>query len=328
MQFQSREKSVLTIARGAVSSKTALFQVFNNKSLDGWLRCLTYFWVRLRQTPLREIILFVLLFLRHLPSVLKLLMVRHRNSDVLIKARPEILEFIYSPYLAASWSVQNRVDRIIDHCRTVNRIGGIIDFMPDRVIDVLHLHPIDRQYRITLDQARWFLRDGQLVISLWHGVDRLYSISFCLSSQDDDLKAFIGGIQGRAGPDMLDRYRDFTKQSFGMRPSDFLIEVFKMFCRAINVTEIHAVSDENHQSTRSALNTSVATGPIKLSYDKIWIDRGGSYGGRGFFVLPVAECRRADEEIPAKKRAIYRKRYQMMALVDQQLTRALKGHYP
>jgi uncharacterized protein VirK/YbjX len=325
MQFKSSEKAQQPWRQDIGKRR----QVVSKESiLSDWIQCASYFWIQLRQTPFSDTICYALLFFRHLPSVLKLLMVRYGNSDALIKVRPEILEFIHVPYLAANWSVQDRVNRIVDHCRTVNRISGIVDFTPDRVIDVLRLHPIDLQYRITLDQARWLLPDGQLVISLWHGVDRLYSLSFCLSSQGDGLKAYVGGIQGRAGPGVLDRYRRFTKQSFGMRPRDFLIEVFKSFCRAMNVTAIRAVSDENHRFTRSALNASTDTSQIKVDYDKIWMERGGSYGGDGFFILSLDMYRRPPEKIPVRKRAMYRKRYTMMALVDEQLTSALKGQHP
>ena len=75
-------------------------------------------------------------------------------------------------------------------------------------------------------------------------------------------------------PNILDRYRIFTKAT-GMRPRDFLIEVFKMFCRALDVSEIRAVSNLNHPQRQKVSD-------IKLSYDQVWRERGGVYDGNGF----------------------------------------------
>jgi len=278
-----------------------------------------FVWKRGRQVPLRESLLFVFLAIRHVRSFVSLFRIRLGPSNsLLVKTRPEVLEFIYSPYVASSWSAPQRIHKIADHCSTVRRVGGILDFEPDCIVDVLRLDPIDVRYRITLDQARWLLSDGQLVISLWEEVDRLYSLSFCLSSEEGRLRACIGGIQGREGADVLDRYRLFTKQSYGMRPRDFLIEVFKIFCRVINVTEIHAISDDNRPSLQSI-------DEFKSRYDLVWCERGGTIGPDGFFTLPLAAYSRKAETIPPRKRAMYRNRHGMMSAIEAMLASAMQG---
>jgi uncharacterized protein VirK/YbjX len=100
-----------------------------------------------------------------------------------------------------------------------------------------------------------------------------------------------------------------------MRPRDFLIEVFKMFCRALDVSEIHAVSNLNHPQRQKVSD-------IKLSYDQVWRERGGVYDGNGFFILPVS--RGADKDIPAKRRRTYRQRYAILKFVEAELNAVLK----
>jgi uncharacterized protein VirK/YbjX len=106
-----------------------------------------------------------------------------------------------------------------------------------------------------------------------------------------------------------------------MRPRDFLVEAFKMFCKAIGVNEIRAVSDGNHPQRQAVTD-------IKLSYDEIWIERGGRRGDAGFFVLPVAASRRANTEIPAKKKGMYASRYLMLDAVEAELLAALRATHP
>lgn len=281
-----------------------------------------FVWRRGRQVPVRECLLFVFLAIRHVRSFISVFRIRLGPSNgLLVKTRPEVLEFIYSPYVASSWSAPQRIHKIANHCSTIRRIGGILDFEPDCIVDVLRLDPIATRYRITLDQARWLLSDGQLVISLWEDVDRLYSLSFCLSSEGAKLRACIGGIQGREGAGVLDRYRQFTKQSYGMRPRDFLIEIFKIFCRVINVTEIHAVSDQNRPSHERMDSID----KFKTRYDLVWCDRGGVIGPDGFFTLPLAAYSRKAETIPPRKRTMYRNRHRMMSAIEAMLASEIEA---
>ena len=108
------------------------------------------------------------------------------------KTRPEIIGIVLKPYVAANWDAKTRIARIADHYRTVGEIGGVVDFPSDILIDVIQLTPIDSRYRITLDQARWLLPEGPLVISLWDGVDRIFHLGFCLSTENGRRVAYIG----------------------------------------------------------------------------------------------------------------------------------------
>lgn len=206
----------------------------------------------------------------------------------------------------------------------MDAIGGIPDVQTGTVFDIVKLDLIDPRYRITLDQPHWLLNEGLLVISLWDGVDRIFHLAFCLSSRDGRRVAFVGGIQGRRGEGVLSRYREFTKAASGMRPRDFLVKVFKMLCRELDVVEIRAVSDTNHYLTEwfaAAINKD----EIKFSYDEVWRERGGVYDDSGFFMLPVASICRADQDIPSKKKQMYRERYRMLDQIEVELRAALKS---
>jgi uncharacterized protein VirK/YbjX len=283
-------------------------------------------WSAVWRSSFRKKLLFPFFLVRHLGALMPLLRARGgSNLSRLVKARPEILEIVVTPYVAANWDARTRIKRIVDHYKTVHEIGGIVDIPPDILIDVVQLTSIDPRYRLTLDQARWLLREGPLVLSLWDGVDRIFHLGFCLSTEYGKRVAYIGSIQGRREVDMynnridiLNCYRLFTKAASGMRPRDFLVEAFKMFCRAIGVVEIRAVSERNHPQRQLYSD-------VKLPYDKIWLERGGRCSGNGFYILPVSASRRADEDMPAKKRAMYAKRYAMLDIVEAELGAALSS---
>jgi uncharacterized protein VirK/YbjX len=283
-------------------------------------------WAATRGMSHRRKLLFPFLFIRHLRTLMPLLLApRDSNLRKLLNSYPEILGIMLTKYVSANWDTSTRVARLVDHHRAVAEIGGAIDFAPGDIVELIKIAPIDLRYRITLDQPRWLLREGSLILSLWDGPDRIFHLGFCLSTEKERRVAYIGSLQGRNETDIhnytidiLNRYRLFSRAAYGMRPRDFLVEVFKMFCKALGISEIHAVADFNHPQRQ-------ITPDVKLSYDKIWIERGGRRGDNGFFILPVAAGRRNINDASAKKRAMYVKRYSMLDAVEAKLTAALSS---
>lgn len=73
---------------------------------------------------------------------------------------------------------------------------------------------------------------------------------------------------------------------------------------------------------------------VFASYDTVWLENGGTppadgAAGRhpeaGFFELSVVPVRRADAEIPSRKRAQYRRRYVMLDGLATQIDAAIRA---
>jgi uncharacterized protein len=255
----------------------------------------------------------------------------------LLAERPEIWGVVYSPYLAASWTPRQRIERIVDHCRTVEAIGPLLDMPLDAYTRLLTLGEFDPGLTVVLDQQRWLLREGQMTFSLRENGDQLFALSFCLSSEAGRLTAYIGGIQGRREAGVLDRYRRLTKLAHGARPSDLTVDLFRMFCGALGVERVFAVSDANrHQRSRYfARRAFDPNEAVFMSYDDLWSGRGGQLRGDGFYELPSALRRRPLEDVAANKRSLYKRRYaaldaieaRMRAMVRAGLRPEMRGIY-
>lgn len=233
-----------------------------------------------------------------------------------VRARPELLRLPYVNFISVNWSVPTRIRRARSHIETTAGIGGIFRASPSEVAVLIELAMIDTNYRVCLHQARWLFREGQHVLSLYDGKDIIFSLAFSLCTEGGRRIAFIGGIQGRpqlSGEiNILDRYRRFTKAAFGLRPRDLLVEIAKLFFSSIGVVEILAVSDSAHVQ-RSL------TRRFAVSYDEIWQERGGTPNGDGFYVLPLGRAVKAIEDVPSKKRSLYRKRSELLMQVEAAL---------
>ena len=237
--------------------------------------------------------------------------------------RPRLLDPIARPYQSSAWDTPTRLSKIASHYETVEQLGHPVHIGPDEMIEILTMIDVRDGLRIVLDEARWFQREGPLVFNLFIGTTRLFSIAFALRREHGVLTAHVGAIQGRDFAGVLDVYRDLTHCAHGMRPRDMTIELFRSLCQHLGVDRILLVSD-SHRLHRAPYFGNKA-GKVVSDYDMIWTDRGGTRIDASTFEMPVAPSRRNLEQIPARKRGQYRKRYAMLDVLEARLRDNLAG---
>jgi uncharacterized protein VirK/YbjX len=93
-----------------------------------------------------------------------------------------------------------------------------------------------------------------------------------------------------------------------------------LFALSIGVRHIHAVADEHKISRHPYFGKK---GTLGLFYDDVWLERGGSRVADTHFELPLTGTRRDLNEVAAKKRSMYRRRYQMFDELEASLPRDL-----
>jgi uncharacterized protein VirK/YbjX len=236
----------------------------------------------------------------------------------LMRYRPETVGAVTWPYQCLGWDARTRLARICEHYSVIEEIAGPTDFPAHGRLLLLDLKEISKDLKVILDQPVWFMREGQLTINLFLGETRMYSLSFSLFHQEHEIATFVGAIQGRDIEGARDQYRDLTKASHGMRPRDLLIEVFRMLCSNLGIAHIYAVSDAYRQH-RDPYYGRASTRQFSVNYDQIWADRDGVLVDPMFFRLDVDWRERDPTTIAANKRAMYRRRYEMLGRVRQQM---------
>jgi uncharacterized protein len=110
-----------------------------------------------------------------------------------------------------------------------------------------------------------------------------------------------------------------TKISNGMRPRDLLIEIFRLFCAELGVTEIYAVSDEYRHHRDHRYFGKLAAKKFSTNYNEVWVDRGAVRVDPMFYQLAVTEPERDLADIPSKKRGMYRRRFEMLRNIKSQM---------
>jgi uncharacterized protein VirK/YbjX len=243
---------------------------------------------------------------------------RESSLGRLMCSRPQIVGAVLWPYQCSGWNVRTRFERIRDHCSIVEQIGGAVDFPVEDQISLLDLGEIREGFHVVVDQSEWFMREGQLSISLFLGNVRMYVLAFSFFHHESVIAAFVGAIQGRDIEGALDTYRELTKVAHGMRPRDFLIEIFRMFCAELGIAEIFAVSDE-YRHHRNPYFGQASAKKFTTNYNDVWTDRGGVRVDPMCYRLDVFDQERDLSTVPSKKRGLYRRRFEMLRRIRDQM---------
>lgn len=232
----------------------------------------------------------------------------------LLAERPETIGNLIWPYQCAAWDAKTRFARISAHLEAIEKLPGLKVEGDEKVIlaDLTSLSP---DTFVMIDYSPWLAREGHLTLSLFKGDFRAFTIAFSLSNWPQT-ELFIGGIQGRNDDRILDMYRDFTKEFHGVRPRDLMLELLRLFALRIGVQHIYAVADD-HKISRHAYFGKKGT--VGLNYDDVWVERGGSRIAPTHFELPLSRTRRDLNEVAAKKRSMYRRRYEMFDQLEASL---------
>ncbi len=237
----------------------------------------------------------------------------------LLKHRPETIGAIVWPYQCHTWEAKTRLHRIEEHYNVLGDLTSNIDFPIDGALKLLNLGDVYDNLHVVLDQPIWFMREGQLVINLFLDNVRIFSLAFSFARESGEVVAYVGAMQGRNIDGLLDTYREITKVMYGMRPRDFLFELFRAFCRALGVTKILAVSDESRHHRSSYFGNKAKDGELTLNYDEIWLERGGIPKNADFYEFNVAPYVKNLDEVPSKKRSMYRRRYEFLEATETRM---------
>jgi uncharacterized protein VirK/YbjX len=231
----------------------------------------------------------------------------------------------YRPFGCAKWSPATKLERMAAHFDVLRVLGGVMAPARGEPRRLMSLETISPSFWLAIDEPPAMMQDGLSVLSLMDGDTRIFQITFTLAEHGHGLEAYIGGIQGRVGE--LDLYRDLTKACHGLRPRDLTIEVFRLFCVELGVRRIRAIAESATYHSDPYFGAHPYQ-TARMNYDEIWVDRGATRVDEAWFHLPLESQHRDAEDIPARKRALYRRRYEMLDGFRTQMGEAVKAGIP
>jgi len=227
-----------------------------------------------------------------------------------LKRFPLMHGMIYWPYINHTWPMERRLAAISQHYRMLEGPAAIIAHATIEEVELARLEEY-AGLRLVLDKTVWFLREGEIVLNLFVHDQRYYSIAFTLGVDAGQPLILVGALQGSNSDSAQGVYHDITHALHGMRPRDLIMVALKLLCGELGVHRIWAVSNDKRQHNSPYFDDSHKE-MVLVVYNEVWLEHGGKELDNGFFEIPAMVRHKDMSEIPSRKRAAYRRRYQML----------------
>lgn len=145
----------------------------------------------------------------------------------------------------------------------------------------------------------------------------IYQIIFWIAENN----LYIGAMQGPNVDNAKDIIKIITKKSHAYRTKNLILYATQAIARAMNLKKIFAVTNFGYYANNHIRRDR----KLKTSFSDFWAECGGSpTDDERFFELPMIEARKTFEEIPTHKRAVYRKRFEMLDEIDSAVFEKIK----
>lgn len=163
------------------------------------------------------------------------------------------------------------------------------------------------------------IREGCMTLELKLNNKSIYHINFWIIIDEPTTSSlYIGALQGSRNG--LSINKELTKHFFGFRPKNLILYALRILAERISCDTMYAVSNYGFYANNHWLQDR----KLKTSFDDFWVESGGKLSqDRRFFIIPRTEHRKNFEEVPSRKRNLYRKRFTILDLVHANITNAL-----
>jgi uncharacterized protein len=157
-------------------------------------------------------------------------------------------------------------------------------------------------------------KEGLLSVTLRWSPWPLYQIVFWIAkNEQDEWSMWIGAMQGPNIENAKDVIKRITKQCHAYRTKNLILYAAQAVARALQLRHIYAVTNYGYYA-----NNHVRTDrKLRTSFSNFWQEAGGhATSDQRFDELPLVEPRKTIDEVPTRKRAVYRKRFALLDEID------------
>lgn len=165
-------------------------------------------------------------------------------------------------------------------------------------------------------------KEGMMSVMLRLDKKPLYQMIFWIApDKKGDMSMFIGAMQGPNMDNARDVVKKVTKYCHAYRTKNLILYLTQAVARSLGMKHIYAVTNEGYYAN----NHVRADRKLKTDFSEFWTEAGGHpTDDTRFDELPLVEARKTMEEVPTRKRAVYRKRFAMLDTLDAEVAEKMK----
>lgn len=244
--------------------------------------------------------------------------------EQILHVQPDLPCKLHRPYLTVKMSKLECLFALRDHYTLITQrmplklllgclnkepavLGNAVDKQGNKVmLKMASLSNLNREGEMTLLSCN---ADGVI----------LAKITFILMNYGQRPTIFIGGLQGADKEVPHTEIHETTKACYGLFPKRLALEGVCSLAHYLGIDQIIAVGNGGHiyRNWRYRSKKDV----LHADYDEFWLSIGGRKMTSGYFQLPLRIPRKPIESIASKKRAEYRRRYQLLDELEGEMSR-------
>lgn len=245
------------------------------------------------------------------------------HLDTLLTRQPRLPVRLHRPYLAVNFSRHQVLDALRYHYTLLSEAMSSEELTTYLNTQALTLAKIEGKngdtFTLELTMQINLDKEGDSTILMRNADgDVLAEMTFTLLDHQNQRTLFIGGLQGGKRDLPHEAIQNATKSCHGLFPKRLVMEAVCRFAERLHVDQILAVSNDVHIFRGERYQDK--NKKILSDYDTFWEAVGGERDNEGYFHIPVAIARKDIAEIASKKRAEYRRRYELMDAIQSQMS--------
>lgn len=165
-------------------------------------------------------------------------------------------------------------------------------------------------------------KEGLLSVMLRLSTKPLYQIIFWIApNKAGQPSMWIGAMQGPNMDNAREIVKQTTKLCHAYRTKNLILYAAQAVARSLGLSHIYAVTNEGYYTN----NHVRIDKKLKTDFSDFWREAGGrETEDNRFDELPLVETRKTMEEVPTRKRAVYRRRFEMLDELDATVAARMK----
>ena len=269
-----------------------------------------------RKFFLRGLIMPVLTY-----RLLKML-TQHPAYDKMLLTQQRLPCRIHRPYLNNKMSRSERLAALVHHYQRLPELLGSRQFNAHLSVSGITLATLvgkdNQPYVLRFLSTHKLDREGEATLILSDTAGQMLSeITFTLCQRFNENALFIGGLQGPNATDAQNRIQQATKSFHGLFPKRIVLEALLRLAQLLGIENVYAVANTSH--VYHSLRYTNRKKHMHADYDALWEIAGGIRTPDGCYQLPLEISRKRPEEVASKKRAEYRRRFELLDEINLQM---------
>ncbi|MBN6069711.1 DUF535 domain-containing protein [Aggregatibacter actinomycetemcomitans] len=233
----------------------------------------------------------------------------------LLNTRPSFSYPLVHRFLDKRFNTQQRFEEMCDN----------LTFLPEK-LTALHLSPLWQQPicfgEVIADFELYLtINDYQAMEGYW-ALELRYKptqeLIYLLTFGRVQKALLIAVIQGPNFDGSKEMVKSLTKKCHGLRPAYLMVEAMKALTHVLGYTALWGIPHKYQNKSRI-----VQSKRYVVDYDAIFAESAGTL--KDYWELPLHFETKKMDDIPSNKRSMYRKRYAMLAQLQENMAEALKA---